>query len=95
MRQYDKHYFPSRLDDQEKFLWWDRDVLAIAIVGLLIGIGIDQTLAGFIAGVALAVGYSKLKTGKHPGMANHLLYWHTGMPGFKGLPRSCERDLIG
>jgi len=92
---YDPHYIPSRLDDIEKFLWWDRDVLFIFVSILLVGVGIDYGFVGFISGLAVAAGYSKLKTGRHPGMANHLLYWHTGMPMLRGLPPSHARQLIG
>ena len=92
---YDKHYIPSRLDASEKFLFWDKDVLAIALAGLLLGIFAEQNLMGAAIGTFTAVLYSRLKTGQHAGMAHHLLYWHAGGPPLRGLPPSAQRQLVG
>jgi conjugal transfer pilus assembly protein TraL len=95
MSNSDPHYIPSRLDSQEKFLWWDKDVLFIAMGCICAGVAFNVGLIGGIVGIALGMGYSRLKTGKHPGMANHLLYWHVGAFRMKGLPKSSDRFLIG
>lgn len=89
------HYIPRRLDDTGKFLFWELDIAAIGMLGVLIGIVLGFPLIGLFAGIVLAYGYSKLKTGKHPGMATHLMYWCSGMPTPKELPGSHLRELNG
>ena len=59
------HFIPRRLDSAGKFLFWDLDVAAIGVVGVLMGLGAGHPLLGLLVGVALAFGYGKLKKGKH------------------------------
>jgi conjugal transfer pilus assembly protein TraL len=89
------HYIPRRLDSTGKFLFWELDVAGIGVAGVLVGLGAGNPLLGLVAGVMLAFGYGKLKKGKHPGLATHLLYWWTGMPLPKDLPASHLRELNG
>ncbi|HHV7523701.1 TPA: type IV conjugative transfer system protein TraL [Burkholderia orbicola] len=89
------HYIPRRLDDPPKFLFWEFDVAGFALIGVFLGIATGMPVLGLLLGAALAFTYSKLKAGKHPGMANHLLYWFTGMPAPKDLPGSHIRELNG
>jgi conjugal transfer pilus assembly protein TraL len=89
------HYIPRRLDSAGKFLFWDLDVAAIGIIGMLLGLGAGYTVLGLVVGLMMAFAYSKLKTGRHPGMAAHLLYWWTGFPQPKELPGSHLRELNG
>lgn len=89
------HYIPRRLDAAGKFLFWDLDVAAIGILGMGGGLGMDYPVIGLILGIVLAYGYSRLKSGKHPGIAAHLLYWWTGVPSPKALPGSHLRELNG
>ena len=89
------HYIPRRIDDQPKFLFWDRDIALVCLVGVFAGIATGFPLFGICLGIGAAYGYGKLKTGKHPGMAAHLLYWHTGIPELKELPPSHIRELNG
>ncbi len=89
------HYIPRRLDSAGKFLFWDLDVAALGLLGVLIGIGTGFTLLGVCIGIGLAFAYSRLKAGKHPGMAAHLLYWWTGLPVPRELPGSHLRELNG
>lgn len=89
------HYVPRRLDDGAKFLFWDMDIAMIAMLGVLVGVGLDYPILGMLAGVMAAFGYAKLKAGKHPGMAVHLMYWFTGFPEPKELPGSHIRELNG
>jgi conjugal transfer pilus assembly protein TraL len=84
------HYIPRRLDDKGKFLFWE-----LALLGMLVGVATEYRVLGLIAGIAMAYGYNKLKAGQHPGMAAHLLYWFTGMPEPKELPKSHIRELNG
>ncbi len=89
------HTIPRRLDDAGKFLFWERDVAGIGLLGTLVGVGIGYPLSGLTFGLVLAYGYSKLKAGKHPGIAAHGLYWLTGWPALRALPGSHLRELNG
>ncbi|NCN88601.1 MAG: type IV conjugative transfer system protein TraL [Gallionella sp.] len=68
-------YIPQTLDKPEQFLFFDVDqfIIATSIVG--VGISIGSMVGGLIAGVVTARQYGKLKSGKHPKFAVHLLYW--------------------
>ncbi len=89
------HYIPRRLDDPAKFLFWELDVAVIGVGGMLVGVAVEFPIMGIIFGITLAYFYNKLKAGKHPGMANHLLYWFTGFPQPKELPGSHIREMNG
>jgi conjugal transfer pilus assembly protein TraL len=89
------HYIPRRLDDKSKFLFWDLDVAGVALIGMLLGVATEYRVLGLVGGILMAYGYSRLKAGRHPGMAAHLLYWFTGMPSPKELPKSHIRELNG
>lgn len=89
------HYIPRRLDDQPKFLFWDWDVAMVAFMGIFVGIYGGFIWFGVAAGIGLAAGWSRLKAGKHPGMAAHVMYWFTGLPKLKELPASHVKELIG
>jgi len=66
-------YIPQTLDKPEQFLFFDVDqfIIATSIVG--VGISIGSMVGGLIAGVVTARQYGKLKSGKHPKFAVHLL----------------------
>ncbi len=89
------HYIPRRLDDAGKFLFWELDVAAIGILGMLVGVATEFPISGVFFGLLLGYLYNKLKAGQHPGMATHLLYWFTGFPEPKELPGSHIRELNG
>lgn len=89
------HYIPKRLDDTGKFLFWDKDVAFIALAGVLLGLAIDFPIMGLLFGIVAAFYYGKLKGGKHPGMAIHILYWLTGFPELQELPNSHFREFNG
>lgn len=89
------HYIPRHLDDRQKFLFWEIDVAIIALIIASIGIYISFPISGIAAGIAIAYLYSKLKTGQHPGMATHLLYWFVGFPNLKECPNSYLREFNG
>ncbi|ACR32813.1 type IV conjugative transfer system protein TraL [Burkholderia glumae] len=89
------HYVPSRLDDPEKFLFFRKDVASIGMGGVVGGIMLNHVLAGVTLGVALAYGWQKFSSGKHPGMSTHVAYWVIGRPTLKVLPASAIRELNG
>lgn len=91
------HYIPTRLDDKPKFLFFDYDVALVALLPCGIGISVDQVfgLVGFFFGCVLAVGYKSFKAGKHAGVLAHLIFWKTGTPSPKALPKSHKRNFTG
>jgi conjugal transfer pilus assembly protein TraL len=89
------HYIPRHLDNSGKFLWWDLDVAGVGMLGMLVGMGTGHVLLGVILGIGLAYGYGRIKAGKHPGVAAHLMYWWFGQPQTKDLPPSHLRELNG
>lgn len=89
------HYIPRRLDDPMKFLFWEMDVAAIVLFGLIIGILVDSPILGTLFGIGMAHGYSKIKQGQHPGVAAHTFYWVAGLPRLKELPASHLREFNG
>ena len=89
------HYVPRRLDDAPKFLFWDVDVAMLAFVGIFIGVYGGFVWFGVIVGIACAAGWSRLKAGKHAGMAQHVIYYFAGLPKLKALPASHVKELVG
>lgn len=89
------HYIPRKLDDPDKFLFWEWDVAGIFVVGMVLGILSEYPVTGLVAGGVMAYRYNKLKAGKHPGMAIHIFYWFLGFPKPKVLPPSHIRELNG
>lgn len=68
-------YIPKYLDAKEKFIFWEMDQ---AIIGLLVmGMGVlaGAMLTGMVIGGWVAWQYGKLKAGKHPDFAVHMMYW--------------------
>jgi len=90
-----RNYVPRRLNDKPKFLFWHLDIAVIGLVGIVFGVYAGLGLGGLVLGVGMAAGWSRLKSGKHPGMAAHVMYWFTGKPHLKSLPASHLRELIG
>ena len=89
------HYIPRRLDDKGKFLFWDLDVTLVALVGIIFGVATEYRLLGIVLGIVLARSYKKLKSGKHPGIAAHLIYWFAGIPVPDEVPASHLREFNG
>lgn len=89
------HYIPRRLDDPPKFLFWDWDIAMIALFAFLIGVWSGMIWAGLALGIGSAIGYGKLRAGKHPGMAVHFAYWLFGFPTLKTIPGGHVREFIG
>lgn len=68
-------YIPRTLDQQEKFFLWEVDQFVFAVLTTGAGVVSGHMGPGMIAGVVAAYWYGKLKSGKHPKFAIHLLYW--------------------
>jgi conjugal transfer pilus assembly protein TraL len=88
---------PRRLNDPPRMFWWDLDVSLLVLAAALAGMISGFFVSGCAAGVLLASGYGRVKSGKHPAFALHLLYWH--MPavitGLKRTPPSHLREMVG
>lgn len=91
-------YIPTFLDARERFLFWEVDQIVLAAMLFGIGVGVGASLIGLITGVASAWFYGRIKAGKHPRFAIHVLYWW--LPGSvfikpKALPTSGLRYFLG
>ena len=88
---------PRRLNDPPRMFWWDIDVSLLMVGAALAGMLSGFFLAGCACGALLASAYSRLKSGKHPAFALHLLYWHLPafVTGLKRTPPSCQRTFTG
>ena len=89
------HVIPLTLDNPDKFLLWDKDVAGIFLVGMAGGITADWPITGVVLGVACALGYKRLKSGKHPGLSTHLLYWVAGAVSLVAGAKSHVREYNG
>ena len=91
-------YIPKSLDAQERFLWWEMDQAIIAILMIGVGVIVGAMLSGMVAGSIAAWQYGRLKAGKHPRFALHVLYWWLPSEIFvkpKATPSSSERYFLG
>jgi conjugal transfer pilus assembly protein TraL len=91
-------YIPKSLDAMEKFLWWEMDQAIIGILLIGMGVAAHMMFTGMMLGLAGAWGYGKLKAGKHPRFAVHILYWW--MPAntivrTRAIPPSDQRYFLG
>lgn len=91
-------YIPTSLDARERFLWWEIDQLVLAVMIFGVGLAIGAALAGLIFGPVSAWLYGRMKAGRHPRFAIHVLYWW--LPGSlfiqpKSLPPSGLRYFLG
>lgn len=68
-------YIPRTLDQPEKFFLWEIDQFVLMVLICGVGITMGMMLSAMFIGVATAYGYGKLKSGKHPKFATHLMYW--------------------
>lgn len=89
------HVIPRSLDEAGKFLFWDLDVAGVAILGVLLGLGVNFPASGLLLGIGAAALYARFKRGNHGGMATHFMYWATGLPVPRDLPASHLRQLNG
>lgn len=92
------YYIPRRLDDPGKLLFWEYDIAMIVVIGAVVGIfsaDIIILLVSVTISVLMASAYGRLKAGRHPGMAKHIIYWFFGLPKFKVTPPSHYREMIG
>jgi conjugal transfer pilus assembly protein TraL len=87
------HAIPTRLDDPEKFLFFDFDVFAVFILLFSFAIMVGHPFIGGGVAVLLTILYSKFKAGKHPKFLQHWLYWYFGFAP-KNVPPSNVRELI-
>jgi conjugal transfer pilus assembly protein TraL len=79
---------PKRVDDAPNFLLWQVDELAPMIIGLLIGMFMDQALLMFLLGAMVTKYYRKFRDSKPDGHLYHTLYWYGVVP----LKASCMKN---
>lgn len=92
-------YIPKYLDAKERFIFWEMDQ---AIIGLLImGFGViaGSMLSGMVIGGYVAWQYGRIKSGKHPDFAVHMMYWwlpsSIALTKTRATPPSDQRYFLG
>jgi conjugal transfer pilus assembly protein TraL len=94
-------YIPRRLDDQWKIGFWDAEVAAPVIFGMMLGYASGSKLGfALCAGVGYCISrwFSRVKADKHPAFAIHWLYWHlpsTPLTAMRATPPSHLRRMVG
>jgi conjugal transfer pilus assembly protein TraL len=88
---------PRRLADPPKMFFWDIDVVAVFSICFLMGAMLNMFGSSMILGAVLALSYSKMKSGKHPAYAVHLMYWYMSSTLFSmnRVPHSHIREMLG
>ena len=88
---------PRRLNDPPRMFWWDLDVALLVLTAALAGMISGFFMSGCAIGALLASAYGRMKSGKHPAFALHLLYWYLPAPvtGLKRTPPSYLRERAG
>lgn len=94
-------YIPRRLDDPWKIGFWDVDVAAPTVLGLLVGY-LSGSRISFALCVAAGLWASRwigrIKSDKHPAFAIHWLYWHlpvNPLTAMRATPPSHVRRMVG
>lgn len=90
-------YVPRRQDDPPKILLWDIDEVAVFFLPLISGFMMGFFVEGLVAGVGARWLYLRLKVGRGPAYALHMLYWHTpsGLYKLRRTPPSHIREFTG
>lgn len=88
---------PRRLNDPPRMFWWDLDLALLVLAPTILGMVAGYFLSGVAAGVLTAWAYGRMKSGKHPAYALHLLYWYLpeAVVKLKCTPPSHFRELVG
>jgi conjugal transfer pilus assembly protein TraL len=92
-------YIPKYLDAQEKFIFWDFDQAVLALLLMGFGATMGALITGMVVGGFTAWQYGRIKAGKHPRFAMHLMYWWLppsfGFVRRKTTPPSDMRYFLG
>ncbi len=88
---------PRRLNDPPRMFWWDLDVSLLVMACTAAGMLFGYFLTGALLGLLCASAYSRIKSGRHPAYALHLMYWHLppAVTGLKYTPPSWAREMTG
>lgn len=85
---------PTRVDDPPHILLWSADELAPIIIGMLIGMMIEQALYTTTAGWLVARQYSKFRDNHADGYLLHILYWYGFSREKKSMPLTMIRRFF-
>ncbi|SET25106.1 type IV conjugative transfer system protein TraL [Thorsellia anophelis] len=66
---------PQLIDEPPHFLLWSADEMAPIMIGLVIGIILNQALILTIVGLLITKIYRRYRNGKPDGYLLHLIYW--------------------
>jgi conjugal transfer pilus assembly protein TraL len=85
---------PKFIDEPPTILLWSVDELAPFIVGLVIGMQLNQALIFTIFGLLLTKVYRRYLDQNADGFVNHWLYWHgLTFSNAKTQPNPFEREF--
>jgi len=87
---------PRHLDDPEKFLWWDFDVVLVSMGIVFFGVVGGMLTMGIILGILSGRFYNSFKSGKSKGFTVHMSYWYLPISlNLKVVPDSDLRFFVG
>lgn len=66
---------PQHIDEPPHFLLWSADEMAPIMLGLVLGIIINQALVLTIVGMLITKLYQRYRNGKPDGYLLHAIYW--------------------
>ena len=89
----EQYRMPHGIDEMEKFMFWDIDIIGVFMTMVGLGIFMNSFLICLIFAVILCRFISRVKYGKPEGFTFHLLYWF-GAARYLGLPESYIREFI-
>ncbi len=70
---------PKRIDEPPHLLLWRMDEIAPFMVGLVVGILIQQLFLCLVCGVAVSKVYIKIRDSHPDGFFMHWITWNTGI----------------
>ncbi|MFC0180966.1 type IV conjugative transfer system protein TraL [Thorsellia kenyensis] len=84
---------PSYIDEPPHFLLWSADEMAPILLGLVLGIFIEQAFVLTALGLVFTKLYRRFRNGKPDGYLLHYMYWKGVLPlNAKSIPNPFVRS---
>lgn len=85
---------PAGLDDPPRFLFFDADIVAVALTATYLGAMFGQAKVGLLLGAVSAYAWHKVLGLHGRGYGAALAYWHLGASSFRRTPPSAGRHFV-
>lgn len=85
---------PAGLDDPPRFLLFDADLVAVALVATYLGAMFNHIGLGTLLGAVSAYAWHKVLGLHGRGYGAALAYWHLGASSFMRTPPSAGRHYV-